>query len=90
LSPATPTAPAARCPSAIAALLPQRDQDAFDAIRDAKAYVTRAIAASGKLAVAEVTGPGPYFHALWRMTRGQRNRPVPRRAALGPCSRRRT
>jgi hydroxymethylpyrimidine/phosphomethylpyrimidine kinase len=49
--------------SAIAALLPQRD-DAFAAIRDAKDYVTRAIAASGALAVGAGHGPVHHFHSF--------------------------
>jgi hydroxymethylpyrimidine/phosphomethylpyrimidine kinase len=50
--------------AAIAALLPQR-ADAFAAIAEAKAYLTRAIAASGELAVGQGHGPVHHFHASW-------------------------
>ena len=51
--------------AAIAALLPRHD-DPFEAIRAAKDYVTRAIAASGALDVGRGHGPVHHFHALWR------------------------
>jgi hydroxymethylpyrimidine/phosphomethylpyrimidine kinase len=50
--------------SAIAALLPQRDGLA-PAIRDAKRYLTDAIAASGRLDVGHGVGPVHHFHAWW-------------------------
>jgi len=50
--------------SAIAALLPRRP-DPITAIREAKEFVVRAIAASGKLEVGTGHGPVHHFHALW-------------------------
>jgi hydroxymethylpyrimidine/phosphomethylpyrimidine kinase len=50
--------------SAIAALLPQRDGLA-PAIRDAKQYLTAAIAASGQLDIGHGVGPVHHFHAWW-------------------------
>ena len=50
--------------SAIAALLPQRS-DPIAAIREAKDFVGRAIAAAGRLAVGSGHGPVHHFHALW-------------------------
>ena len=51
--------------SAIAALLPQRT-DVPAAVRDAKQYLTRAIAAADRLDVGSGHGPVHHFHALWR------------------------
>jgi len=51
--------------SAIAALLPQRP-DVPAAVRDAKQYLTRAIAAADRLDVGSGHGPVHHFHALWR------------------------
>ena len=51
--------------SAIAALLPQRS-DVPAAVRDAKQYLTRAIAAADRLDVGSGHGPVHHFHALWR------------------------
>ena len=54
--------------SAIAALLPQRRnglRPVESAVRDARAYLLRAIAASGTLAVGHGHGPVHHFHALW-------------------------
>lgn len=55
--------------SAIAALLPQR-ADALRpveaAVREARAYLLRAIAASAALTVGRGHGPVHHFHALWR------------------------
>jgi hydroxymethylpyrimidine/phosphomethylpyrimidine kinase len=55
--------------SAIAALLPQR-ADALRpveaAVREARAYLLRAIAASAALTVGLGHGPVHHFHALWR------------------------
>ena len=51
--------------SAIAALLPQRP-DVAAAVRDAKQYLTRAIAATHRLDVGSGHGPVHHFHALWR------------------------
>jgi hydroxymethylpyrimidine/phosphomethylpyrimidine kinase len=50
--------------AAIAALLPQRD-DPNAAIAGAKAYLSRAIAASGRLEVGSGHGPVHHFHAWW-------------------------
>jgi hydroxymethylpyrimidine/phosphomethylpyrimidine kinase len=50
--------------SAIAALLPQRS-DVRRAVEDAKAYLTAAIAASGRLRVGSGHGPVHHFHRLW-------------------------
>lgn len=50
--------------SAIAALLPQR-ATVPDAVREAKDYLTRAIAASSRLRVGSGHGPVHHFHALW-------------------------
>jgi hydroxymethylpyrimidine/phosphomethylpyrimidine kinase len=54
--------------SAIAALLPQH-RDLATAIREAKAYITGAIAASGQLAVGGGHGPVHHFHQLWHQSR---------------------
>ena len=51
--------------SAIAALLPQRP-DVRSAAEEAKAYLTAAIAASGRLRVGRGHGPVHHFHRLWR------------------------
>jgi hydroxymethylpyrimidine/phosphomethylpyrimidine kinase len=51
--------------SAIAALVPRRP-DVESAVRDAKAYVTAAIAASDRLDVGTGHGPVHHFHAVWR------------------------
>lgn len=51
--------------SAIAALRPQRE-DVAAAVRDAKQYLTRAIAAADRLDVGSGHGPVHHFHALWR------------------------
>ncbi|HEX6829255.1 MAG TPA: bifunctional hydroxymethylpyrimidine kinase/phosphomethylpyrimidine kinase [Burkholderiales bacterium] len=53
--------------SAIAALIPQRAA-VPEAVRDAKAYLTRALAASGELKVGSGHGPVHHFHALWGAT----------------------
>jgi hydroxymethylpyrimidine/phosphomethylpyrimidine kinase len=50
--------------AALAALLPQY-QDAASAVREAKAYLTAAIAASGGLTVGSGNGPVHHFHQLW-------------------------
>ncbi|MBR8066628.1 bifunctional hydroxymethylpyrimidine kinase/phosphomethylpyrimidine kinase [Burkholderia ambifaria] len=50
--------------SAIAALLPQRP-DLESAVRDAKVYLTGAIAASGQLDVGHGVGPVHHFHRWW-------------------------
>lgn len=50
--------------AAIAALLPQRD-DPNAAIAEAKDYLSRAIAASGRLEVGSGHGPVHHFHAWW-------------------------
>lgn len=50
--------------SAIAALLP-RHPDLESAVRDAKAYLTGAIAASGRLDVGHGVGPVHHFHRWW-------------------------
>jgi hydroxymethylpyrimidine/phosphomethylpyrimidine kinase len=49
--------------AAIAALLPRHDM--VEAVRRAKAYLTGAIAASGRLTVGSGHGPVHHFHALW-------------------------
>ena len=49
--------------AAIAALLPGNDM--VEAVRRAKAYLTGAIAASGRLTVGGGHGPVHHFHALW-------------------------
>ena len=54
--------------AAIAALLPRHDM--VEAVRRAKAYLTGAIAASGRLAVGHGHGPVHHFHALWRAMEG--------------------
>ncbi len=54
--------------SAIAALLPQRAgalSGVEAAVREARAYLLRAIAASSTLAVGHGHGPVHHFHALW-------------------------
>jgi hydroxymethylpyrimidine/phosphomethylpyrimidine kinase len=51
--------------SAIAALLPQRP-DVHRAVKDAKAYLTAAIAASDQLRVGSGHGPVQHFYALWK------------------------
>jgi hydroxymethylpyrimidine/phosphomethylpyrimidine kinase len=50
--------------SAIAAGL-AKGQNLADAVRDAKAYVTTAIAAADRLAIGKGHGPVHHFHALW-------------------------
>lgn len=50
--------------SAIAALLPQRP-DLESAVREAKVYLTGAIAASGRLDVGHGVGPVHHFHRWW-------------------------
>jgi hydroxymethylpyrimidine/phosphomethylpyrimidine kinase len=50
--------------SAIAALHPQRS-DTLSAIRDAKDYLTSALAAAGELSVGNGHGPVHHFHAWW-------------------------
>jgi hydroxymethylpyrimidine/phosphomethylpyrimidine kinase len=50
--------------SAIAALIPQR-ASVPDAVRDAKAYLTGALAAASQLRVGSGHGPVHHFHALW-------------------------
>jgi hydroxymethylpyrimidine/phosphomethylpyrimidine kinase len=50
--------------AAIAALLPQRP-DVASAVRDAKAYVSAALAASHTLSVGGGHGPLHHFHASW-------------------------
>jgi hydroxymethylpyrimidine/phosphomethylpyrimidine kinase len=62
--------------SAIAALLPQRAADpraslrpVEAAVRDARDYLLRAIAAASALAVGHGHGPVHHFHALWRTGR---------------------
>jgi len=50
--------------AAIAALLPQR-AGTVDAVRDAKTYLTSAIAAADQLSVGSGHGPVHHFHALW-------------------------
>lgn len=50
--------------SAITALLP-RSSDPIEAMREAKAFVTGAIASSDELAVGSGHGPLQHFHALW-------------------------
>jgi hydroxymethylpyrimidine/phosphomethylpyrimidine kinase len=50
--------------SAIAALLPQQP-DLESAVREAKAYLTGAIAASGHLDVGHGVGPVHHFHRWW-------------------------
>ena len=47
----------------VAALLPSRDM--AEAVRQAKAYLTGAIAASGRLTVGSGHGPVHHFHAMW-------------------------
>jgi hydroxymethylpyrimidine/phosphomethylpyrimidine kinase len=51
--------------SAIAALLPQCEEP-VEAMRQAKAYVTEAIATGAALTVGGGHGPVHHFHALWR------------------------
>jgi hydroxymethylpyrimidine/phosphomethylpyrimidine kinase len=51
--------------SAIAALRPQRP-DTLSAIRDAKAYLTDALAAASALSVGSGHGPVHHFHQWWR------------------------
>jgi hydroxymethylpyrimidine/phosphomethylpyrimidine kinase len=55
--------------AAIAALLPRFDM--VEAVRRAKAYLTGAIAASGRLTVGAGHGPVHHFHALWTEDPGQ-------------------
>ncbi len=50
--------------SAIAALRPRRD-DTLTAIRDAKAYLTGALAAASALSVGSGHGPVHHFHGMW-------------------------
>jgi hydroxymethylpyrimidine/phosphomethylpyrimidine kinase len=54
--------------SAIAALLPQR-ADMPAVVRDAKAYLTGAIAASAALDIGQGHGPVHHFHQLWATRR---------------------
>ena len=56
--------------AAIAALLPQR-ADAATAVREAKAYVGEAIAASGALSVGAGHGPLHHFCRLWQRGDGR-------------------
>jgi hydroxymethylpyrimidine/phosphomethylpyrimidine kinase len=49
--------------AAVAALLPRREM--VDAVPQAKAYLTRALAASDRLTVGSGRGPVHHFHALW-------------------------
>ena len=56
--------------SAIAALLPQRP-DVAAAVRDAKQYLTRAIAAADRLDVGSGHGPVHHFHDLWTAHRNR-------------------
>lgn len=51
--------------AAIAALLPQRPST-LAAVRDAKAYLTAAIAAADRLDVGHGHGPVHHFHGLWK------------------------
>jgi hydroxymethylpyrimidine/phosphomethylpyrimidine kinase len=51
--------------AAIAALLPQREST-LSAVRDAKQYLTAAIAAADQLDVGHGHGPVHHFHALWK------------------------
>ena len=51
--------------SAIAAGL-AKGEPLADAVRHAKAYITAAIAASGKLHIGHGSGPVHHFHELWR------------------------
>jgi len=55
--------------AAIAALLPR--YPLLEAVRRAKAYLTDALAASGRLTVGSGHGPVHHFHALWTEDRGQ-------------------
>jgi hydroxymethylpyrimidine/phosphomethylpyrimidine kinase len=55
--------------AAIAALLP-RHAEPLDAIRAAKAYLTAAIASSGRLTVGHGHGPVHHFHGLWSRWEG--------------------
>lgn len=50
--------------SAIAALLPRHDTP-IEAIREAKVYMTRALAAAERLEVGKGQGPVHHFHAWW-------------------------
>jgi hydroxymethylpyrimidine/phosphomethylpyrimidine kinase len=50
--------------SAIAALRPRRDSWP-DAVRDAKAWLSSALAASGRLEVGHGSGPVHHFHDIW-------------------------
>ena len=50
--------------AAIAALLPQR-ASILEAVRDAKAYLSSAIAAADQLSVGHGHGPVHHFHRLW-------------------------
>ncbi|WP_043587225.1 bifunctional hydroxymethylpyrimidine kinase/phosphomethylpyrimidine kinase [Geminisphaera colitermitum] len=54
--------------AAIAALLP-RHADPIDAIRAAKHYITRAIAAADQLDIGHGHGPVHHFHSLWQQPR---------------------
>jgi len=51
--------------AAITALLPQRPS-VVDAVRDAKTWLTAAIAAADQLAIGHGHGPVHHFHALWK------------------------
>jgi hydroxymethylpyrimidine/phosphomethylpyrimidine kinase len=55
--------------SAIAALLPRFEM--AEAVRQAKAYLTAAIAASERLSVGSGHGPVHHFHALWQREQAQ-------------------
>jgi hydroxymethylpyrimidine/phosphomethylpyrimidine kinase len=55
--------------SAIAALLPRFGM--VEAVRQAKAYLTEAIAASEQLSVGSGHGPVHHFHALWQKDQAQ-------------------
>ena len=60
----TPTAPAARLSSAIAAGL-AKGRSLAEAVREAKAYVTAAIKASDRLKIGHGHGPVHHFHHWW-------------------------
>ena len=61
---AIPMAPAAHCPSAIAALL-ARGRTLAQAVAEAKQWLSAAIAAADGLGVGGGIGPVHHFHALW-------------------------
>ncbi len=62
---ATKISPGTGCTlsAAVAALLPRFDM--LESVRRAKAYLTAALAASGRLTVGSGHGPVHHFHALW-------------------------